>query len=404
MRLLVFVFLLISSSVLAQTSDELFQIARKVAFDDDNYPKARAICAQALEKSPTYTDISIFRIRLFMYDDKYDSARAELIPVMERAYASTMVFETAYDLEYWTDNNDKALEYANKLLFLEPTNAEYHYRKAKVLNQLERQEEALLQLDTALQFNSKFEDAISMRNRLRNTTSRNRVTAAYDLDVFSQTFDPWHLVALSYSRATKKGTIVGRINRAYRFGNAGTQAEVDFYPDISEKMYGYVNFGYSNTPNFPETRFGFSLYRNLPRSFEGEIGLRVLNFSSTTVIYTASLGKYVGDYWINLRPYITPGNGGVSQSYFLTIRKYFSGVDHYLSLVLASGVSPEERTRGVDQLYANNLTAQKFRLSYRHVVANTWVFDYLFGMENLEFRADEYRVNSTFALTVSKMF
>jgi hypothetical protein len=42
------------------TSDELFAKARKAAFDEKDYPTAIKIAQQALEKSPDYTDISIF--------------------------------------------------------------------------------------------------------------------------------------------------------------------------------------------------------------------------------------------------------------------------------------------------------------------------------------------------------
>lgn len=42
------------------SSDELFEQARKQAFESKNYTKAIALSKLALSKSPDYTDISVF--------------------------------------------------------------------------------------------------------------------------------------------------------------------------------------------------------------------------------------------------------------------------------------------------------------------------------------------------------
>src|SRR5579862_20755 len=78
----IFLLLLIISfkAAFAQTefsSDELFQQARKAAFDQKNYAKAISLSKQALVKSPDYSDIHVFLGRVYTWTDKLDSARAQ---------------------------------------------------------------------------------------------------------------------------------------------------------------------------------------------------------------------------------------------------------------------------------------------------------------------------------------
>jgi YaiO family outer membrane protein len=92
---------------------------------------------------------------------------------------------------------------------------------------------------------------------------------------------------LLYSRLTKFGTVIGRVNYANRFQTDGLQAEVDAYPRLSNVFYTYVNAGYSeNAGVFPKYRAGFSLYANLPKSYEAEAGWRYLYVSEATNIYS----------------------------------------------------------------------------------------------------------------------
>ena len=66
------------------SSEDLFQNARRLAFDDKNYPDAIALTKQALTISPDYADIRIFLGSLYTWTDKVDSARTEFKKVLEK--------------------------------------------------------------------------------------------------------------------------------------------------------------------------------------------------------------------------------------------------------------------------------------------------------------------------------
>jgi YaiO family outer membrane protein len=70
---------------------------------------------------------------------------------------------------------------------------------------------------------------------------------------------------------------------------------------------------------FPDLRYGAELYKSLPRF---SAGFRTLKYSTTTTIYTGSIGWYTGNSYWSLRPYFTPGDGGTSSSAAINYRKY----------------------------------------------------------------------------------
>ena len=268
------------------SSDGLFQIARKAAFDESNYTKAKEYCNRVLEISPDYTDVTVFLGRIYSWNKQYDSARINFQKILDQK-ADYEDASIAYaDMEYWADNNKKALSIIDSALVYHPESNDLLLRKAKVLNALRDYKGAHKIVNDILEEDKTNTGARVLAARLYNNAALNKIGISYDYFYFDKQFaDPWHLVSLDYSRLTKMGSIIGRINYANRFGKNGVQYEVDAYPHISKTFYAYANFGYSeNVGVFPQWRAGFSLYANLPRSFELELGSRFLYFSSPTNI------------------------------------------------------------------------------------------------------------------------
>jgi YaiO family outer membrane protein len=248
-------------------------------------------------------------------------------------------------------------------------------KKVRILDDLKRYKEATLVCDTLLKLDPKNGEVRQLALQTRSLAAENQVGLSYDFVYFDKEFNsPWQLASVDYKRQTEFGAVIGRINYANRFNTNGIQAEVDAYPHLSRMFYCYVNAGYSdNVGVFPHYRAGFSLYANLPGSWEGEAGFRYLYFSSSTWIYTVSLGKYYRNFWFNVRSYLTPG-GGTSQSYSLNARYYYGGADDYFSAGVGTGISPDDQTNNVQlndhySLKSNNLSA-----GYNHAVKKMNIF------------------------------
>jgi YaiO family outer membrane protein len=136
---------------------------------------------------------------------------------------------------------------------------------------------------------------------LQRYSRNNAVGIGYDYDNFSGDISPWNTFSV-YVRTTTKwtGSLIGRVAQSSRFDNTGTLFELDAYPSLGKNAYAYFNIGGSGASFFPNFSIGASIYYSLPKSWEIEEGYRYLKFSDATNIYTASLGKYLGNWGLNL--------------------------------------------------------------------------------------------------------
>ncbi|SDR93225.1 YaiO family outer membrane beta-barrel protein [Gramella sp. MAR_2010_147] len=396
--LLALFFILFSLSAIAQdeelTTDELFVKARTAAFDEDNYPKAIELTLKALDKSPGYADVRIFLGRLYTWTDKVDSARAAFKRVLEENPGYEDASLAYASLEYWNDNSEKALEILNGGIAANPKSEDLLLLKARVLKDLQQYSEASNTLNQLLKINPKLTEARSLGESIRNVSAKNQVGVDYEFVHFENRFDdPWHLVSVDYSRSTKIGSIIGRLNYANRFASNGTQFVLDAYPSISDTFYAYLSGGIASSGSiFPNYRVGASLYANLPAAFEGEVGFRMLSFDDQTWIYTASVGKYISNFWLNARTYLTPGDQNISHSYALNVRYYIAGADDFLSFGVGTGISPDDNTNNILIQDPYKLKSSNISVGYRMSVKSTNVFFINAELEDQEY-APETRGN-----------
>ncbi|MEP7109075.1 MAG: YaiO family outer membrane beta-barrel protein [Ferruginibacter sp.] len=381
--------LLLLAKLPAQTisSDEYFQMARKAAFENDNYPAAIRLSRQALQQSPGYTDIQLFLGRVYYWSGYSDSSMSILKAALESKPAYEDASVAVADVEYFSEHYSSALYYVERGLVHNPSSKELMMRKAKCLTALFRYKEAWSITDSLLQTDPKNNALRLLAARIKDNSSKNKIGISYDYTGFDKQFsNPWHILSLDYSRQAKAGSFAARLNYANRHTKNGSQVELDAYPRISKTFYAYTNIGYSNDmPTFPKFRAGFSLYANLPGSFEADAGFRYLNFDNDTWIYTLALGKYYKNFWFNGRTYLTPSNSRISQSYSLTTRYYGKGADNYFSLSIGQGISPDDRSLAIQLNNAYKLRTKRIAAAYRFSVRRFNIISFSSSFENVEY-------------------
>lgn len=161
---------------------------------------------------------------------------------------------------------------------------------------------------------------------------------------FSGDTDAWRLASVALWRRSSAGTFIARVNYANRFATDGVQVEGDAYPRLSDKVYLYLNAGYSGATVFPGWRFGAETFTALPSAWEASVGVRQLRFNGVPVtMLTGAVGKYVGNYWFSLRPYVRSRDGTTSATTTFQARRYFEDGDQWLGASVTYGGSPTER-------------------------------------------------------------
>ncbi|RKS97530.1 YaiO family outer membrane beta-barrel protein [Chryseobacterium defluvii] len=359
-----------------RTADELFAQARTTAFEQKDYNTSITLAKKALEKAPDYTDISIFLGRLYTWNKDWASARGVFDELGKKDVRDEDYFIAYASLEYWNNQNEKAIEILDKGLSYHPQSESLWLLKAKTHFANKNYIEAEKAIQTVLSINPKNTEATGLAIRINEFTAKNAIGIIYNYSHFDEQFDnDWHIVGIHYKRITPIGPVILRGNYANKFAESGTQIELEAYPRLSKTLYLYIGGGYSNDVGiFPKYRTGASLNANLPKGFEAEIGYRQIYFTDNIWMLTASAGKYYKNFWFNLRTYITPNKENIAHSYTGTVRYYTKSAQDYFALQVGTGISPEEYRNNLLENESFKLKTFKIGAEYNFSIQKTNLF------------------------------
>lgn len=344
--------------------DSAFKTARDLAFNKQR-KQAQDTLLFILTKYPDYHEIRSFLATTYSWDGDYKKARKEFAYVIEKAPQNKENWIAAIKNESWSDAHYEAIEMSKTALKVFPNNPEIILLKANALKNTNNPLEAQSEVKALVANNPENKEAKEFLDNLNSTLRTNTIGVRAAVDLYSEVFDPMQYYTLSYGKKTKYGSIIGKYNFNRRFNENGSQIEFDLYPKITKGLYAYVNIGFANTFLFPDLRYGAELYKSLPHSLEISAGFRTLKYSTTTNIYTGSIGWYTGNSYWSLRPYFTPGNGGTSTSAALNYRKYRNNADNYIGLLFSVGVSPEiNQFNDANNAAIVNLKTQRLNVGY----------------------------------------
>jgi len=390
--------------------DSLLSKAREFAYNNRK-SEARKICRQILSHDSTYWDAAVLMGRTYAWDEKYDSAKIVLQKVINQKAGHYDAVDALIDVELMSDNYLEAIKYADIGLSYHPNEGAFLLKKAKALNYSGKSDEASGILNKLIAADPSNKVAADLLLSIRNDKMVNKLTLNYWIYTFNDV-DAWSFGSVAIGRKTRTfGTVILRYNYARRFGNDGHQLEVDAYPAITKGIYMYLNAGISNKTNFPYSRFSMEPYFKLPASFEFSLGFRYMNFddkqiavfdSNKVMIYTGTIGKYYGNYWFSLRSYLTPGNEGWSKSASLTVRRYLSDADSYFSLIIGTGLSPDQQQYAFNPGYY--LKSNKIALEYQQKLSSRFFLNCGTGFAREEIRAGTKHNRFNFDLGVSYVF
>lgn len=397
--------ILVLNGLFFNVSAQSYEEARNLALNG-NRAKARQLCKTILAQGFN-SDVALLLGRTYAWDGKYDSTRFILNEVLARNPDSMEALDAFADVEYWSENYAKAIEYCDLALKKDLTNEDFLFKKARILHSSEKYGDAVNTLEALIQMNPTNAEALKKLQEYRLDVMKNRIKLNYTIDHFDKSFnrDPWQVVSLSYGRKTKLGSVIARVNMAKRFGDTGFQYEIDAYPKISENNYGYLNYGFSQSSVFPDHRFGAEIFHSFPKAFEGSLGMRTLFFGSSDVtIYTGSVGKYISNYWISLRSYVTPGTTGTSVSGQLQMRRYFSDPENYIGLRLGYGVSPDDNRNLIDSSQKLTLKTRSVRMEFNHIINHVWIINPAAAWGSEELQSGNFSGYYTFDISITRLF
>lgn len=372
--------------------DDLFKLARETAFNG-NRDEARQMLQQVLAKSPNYQDVRVFLARTYAWDKMYDQARQELTTVLQAEPKNYDALDVSLDTEIWSEKYSDALVLANSALDQYPNSTDFLYKKASVLNSLQKKEEAAAIVTRLFEIDPSHVKGTALMNDLKQQRMRHSISLTADFDNFSKIYSNAFSSSLGFSTTHKWGSSIVRMNYADRFSEKGVQPEIELYPRIADGVYAYLNYGYSESFLFPDHRIGAEIFTKLPKSFEASAGIRYLDFTSTSVVlYTGSIGYYFKNYWISWRPFISGDDAGVSFSSTATLRLYFADSENYLGWTGGFGFSPDDRrfqsSGGLSSDRIDILKSQRGGMTWQKTLPKNFAFRLAFNATYQELSED----------------
>ncbi len=406
---------LVTSVTFAQENlDSLFLEARESATTIETRPEAIKMCKRALALNPEYHDFRILLGRCYSWDGLYAQAIPEFEAVIHADSSYQDARDALLDALIWSNQLDKALDLATLNILIDSTNLDDRYQKARILEDLMRQSEALVVYEEILAIDpghQKARDAIIRQRREtydRSTSVRyvyNRLAETktqWQFIVVEPSLDPWNFISIEHVEPLKIGPLILRLNYASRFKQTASQVEIESYPVIRKGTYLYAGVGLSNSDLFPKFRMGLEVFQALPQAFEASVGFRYLEVPDKQIpIYVGSLGKYWQSYWMNLKTYISPSNSSVSKSWVMSLRKYLKKSPNYLEMFAGTGVSPDTDLSGEDVSY---LGSRSFGLALKYQVKPEYDINFGLNFSNIETRADAFRGDTGLQISVTKNY
>ncbi len=395
--------------------DSLYTAARYYAFNGERI-KARNLCDSVLKISPQYSEVRNLKGRTFSWDGYRDSARIEFNTVLSYDSTDADTWESLSDLEFWDDKTPKSLEAANHGIRFNPKSKSLMLKRVRALVDLGSYDDAKQTLSEIRKIDSVCTECKVWDAKIYEARARSNVGFGANIDYFPEINRELHNYYVQFGHKAPKNTVILRVNYNIRaIGNGATtgfQPEIDMYPTISKKAYLYVNYGFSIYDVFPRHRIGVELYHKLPASIEASIGGRYMDFGGNSKVYiiTGSLTKYLGNYAIIFRPFITPDevSRDVSRSGILNIRKYTSDADNFYGITAGAGFSPDQRTfltggTGLTTERTSIYFLQAYRIGF--AISKTFTFKHLFLID-FDYRYQELKMgpSSEFYHTLSPGF
>lgn len=349
-KLILLLFLLFSIQSYAQdisgTNTDAILVAAQESYRSGEFTESLKLTRRGIELAPEYHDIRILQIRSLWALEDYTAADQDLFYLLKNAPEYTDVQPLAVQRLGRYSTKAEALAYVQKLERIYPEDLSLQVEKANLLLKSGKPYEARALADALFSRNISNEDRYLLRQILNQTIS-NEVGITYQYINFSEDYsrnESWNSLSAELQHNFGRTAVIGRANFSDRGYDSGTLYELEAYPVLNDRLYTFLNFGFSSGEVFPDYRASASLFYNFARILEAEIGGRMLFYEDSNFFSgIVGLSGYTGKFYLNVRSFIGPERmDQLVQNYQFNLRFYFLNVDNYLFLRLGSGISPDE--------------------------------------------------------------
>ena len=324
--------------------DEQYEAARKLA--NEGQPElALAAYTTLLARSPGNVDVLLGRGIVLSRLERWSEAEVDLTAAAKASPDYADVWFALGNLWQWQDQYGRAADAYGRAADLRPRDAAPRMAQARALRGAGQSDEARAALEQARAAGA---DAADIDAALRAMQPPRVLGAGNPEAALASGYTwstglagswqdvgsgpRWNDQTLSVRRYFENGSVGFEALRAHRFDQSGRAWAIDAYTGLWKGAY--ANLRYQRAPSerlFPANSGRIEVYQSLGGGWEASLSDDVLGFDSRVNIYGVSLGKYTGNFYIQLRHQNIVSEGSHSSGDRLLARWYYTGDgDSYL--------------------------------------------------------------------------
>jgi YaiO family outer membrane protein len=191
-----------------------------------------------------------------------------------------------------------------------------------------------------------------------------RAGLEYGFEAFTAGRATWQTWTARVERKAAHGSLALEALDATRFSLWDQSAALDAYRTLWRGAYGNLRVAVAPGARvLPRSDVTAELYQGIAGGWEASVGYRRMNYAGQGVdLWGASLGKYVGDWYVVAHATAVPQSGKLGGGAWLLVRRYLGTADDYLDV--SGGVGAEVATLAVDSVAVSHtqfLTARAQR-------------------------------------------
>ncbi|WP_372792665.1 sulfatase-like hydrolase/transferase [Lutibacter sp.] len=148
------------------TFDQCFNLARETASNKD-YKKARLLCDYIINELPNHADARTLKGRTLAWEGKYKVAEVELLSVVKRAPFYYDSYLALLDLYWWSNQDEKSIEIAQKAFNNELKDGNISFKLAKAYMRMDNNLKSEQIMDSLVKIYPEDQDYITFKQSLK---------------------------------------------------------------------------------------------------------------------------------------------------------------------------------------------------------------------------------------------
>ncbi|MFH1740561.1 MAG: YaiO family outer membrane beta-barrel protein [bacterium] len=312
-----------------------FGLAQALSFSG-KHSEAIQVYTNLLSTHPDDPDARLGRGRVYAWERQFEEAETDLTFVTEKHPEYTDAWSALGDVYLWSARPDQATEMYTRCIEQKPDEPAHYIARAKAHRNTRRFAEARKDLDSAHAKDGDQDEINQLLRELQRVPGARpwEASANYSFQSFNEDRADWHTYNASIRRTFERGSLALETIRTHRFSEWDEAAALDGYLDLWPRAYGNLRLQFTSDADvLPRNDSAVEVFQGFGPGWEISASYRNMDYPDDDVdLYGASLGKYIGNWYLRGRTTFLDEDGSLLSSHAFFARRYLETVDDFIEV------------------------------------------------------------------------